>query len=164
MYSVFQPPLYFVNVKLEWGSEYQNLFGIQIVEKRLDAIWSSFQMPLEYRIAQPFEYQTNGCHLVSNVLLESKLQNVGVQMFPVFRSPLDYNCDMDFQAVPKPRLLTVNGIVSCPRNILSSNTWSPSRLIQSWNWRQISRSKKVKHSGNDQIYLQYSAWNWVNLR
>ena len=31
----------------------------------MDAKWFSFQMPFEYRTAQPFGYQTNGCHLVS---------------------------------------------------------------------------------------------------
>ena len=41
-----------------------NYFGIQMVEKRLDAKWSGIQMPFEYWIAQPFEYRTNGCHLV----------------------------------------------------------------------------------------------------
>ena len=35
-----------------------------MVEKRLDSKWSGFQMPFEYQIAQPFEYQTNGPHLV----------------------------------------------------------------------------------------------------
>ena len=32
--------------------------------KRLDAKWSSFRMPFEYRTAQPFEYWKNGSHLV----------------------------------------------------------------------------------------------------
>ena len=30
-------------------------FGIQMVEKRLDAKWCGFRMPFEYRTAQPFE-------------------------------------------------------------------------------------------------------------
>ena len=38
--------------------------GIQMVEKSLDAKWSSIGMPFEYQTAQPFEYLTNGPHLV----------------------------------------------------------------------------------------------------
>ena len=50
-------------VTVQWGSEYQ-VFGIQMVKNRLDAKWSGFRMPSEYRTAQAFEYLTNGCHLV----------------------------------------------------------------------------------------------------
>ena len=35
-----------------------------LVEKRLDAKWSGFRMPYEYQMARPFEYWTNGSHLV----------------------------------------------------------------------------------------------------
>ena len=40
-----------------------------MVEKRLDVKWYGFQMPFEYRTAQPFEY----------------VPRFGIQMFPVFR-------------------------------------------------------------------------------
>ena len=32
--------------------------------KKLDAKWSGFQMPFQYRTAQPSEYWTNGRHIV----------------------------------------------------------------------------------------------------
>ena len=35
-----------------------------MVKKRLDARWSSILMPYEYCTARPFEYRTNGHHLV----------------------------------------------------------------------------------------------------
>ena len=35
-----------------------------MIEKMLDVKWSGFRMPCEYRTAKPFEYGTNGHHLV----------------------------------------------------------------------------------------------------
>ena len=55
-------------ISLQWGSEYQTSLsgksGIQMVEKRSYAKWSSFQMPFENWTARLFEYRANGCHLV----------------------------------------------------------------------------------------------------
>ena len=36
-----------------------------MVKKKLDANWSDIQMLFEYQTAGPFEYWTNGLHLVS---------------------------------------------------------------------------------------------------
>ena len=38
-------------------------------QKRLNAKWSGFPMPFEYRRAWLFEFRTNGCHVVSYVLV-----------------------------------------------------------------------------------------------
>ena len=45
---------------MQWGSKYRYSFG----QKEVRCQWSGFLMPFVYRSAQPFEYQTNGSHLV----------------------------------------------------------------------------------------------------
>ena len=52
------------NISYRKYSEDLNTELVRLVEKRLDAKWSSFQMPFEYGSAQTFEDRTNGRHLV----------------------------------------------------------------------------------------------------